>query len=422
MARLFRTEHRIDTGVDISSVAFWRQPFHLRDVAFAQLRAERPVSWHPALETPGYPRSKHHEAGFWAVTTAEDISYASRHHELFSSELGQVSLRPAPFRVDPNMLVLDPPAHDSLRRVVSAAFTPSAVAGLEQKIERRSKQIVARAAAQGEFDFVRHVAAELPLRTLADLFALPPSEVDSFVVAADAYVGSGFPTQLPPGVTMKQFYDAQVAYLNNLCLALASHRRRAPAGDLMTWLVEAEIDGRPLSDQQIISTMLLLVVAGHDTTKQATTLSLLALYDNPTQRDWLNDDFDGRIDAAIDELVRYASPVICFARTARVNTQLHGVRIAAGDKIALFYCSGNRDESVFTSPGTLDLSRPRAQHVAFGGGGVHFCLGSALAKVQLKSLFREILRRMPRLEVGEPEFSFSEFVHGVTALRVRMHR
>ena len=185
MGRLHRTEHRIDTGVDISSVAFWRQPFQLRDVAFAQLRAERPVSWHPALETPGYPKSKHHEAGFWAVTTAEDISYASRHHEVFSSELGQVSLRPAPFRVDPNMLVLDPPAHDSLRRVVSAAFTPSAVAVLEQKIERRSKQIVARAAAHGEFDFVRHVAAELPLRTLADLFGLPPSEVDSFVVAAD---------------------------------------------------------------------------------------------------------------------------------------------------------------------------------------------------------------------------------------------
>ena len=149
MVRLFRTEHRVDTDVDISSVAFWSQPFPVRDVAFGRLRAERPVSWHPALETPGYPKSKHHEAGFWAVTTAEDIAYASRHHELFSSELGQVNLRPAPFRVDPNMLVLDPPAHDSLRRVVSAAFTPKAVARLERKIERRSKQIVARAAAPG---------------------------------------------------------------------------------------------------------------------------------------------------------------------------------------------------------------------------------------------------------------------------------
>ena len=187
MVRLFRTEHRVDTDVDISSVAFWCQPFPLRDVAFGRLRAERPVSWHPALETPGYPKSKHHEAGFWAVTTAEDIAYASRHHELFSSELGQVNLRPAPFRVDPNMLVLDPPAHDSIRRVVSAALTPKAVARLERMIERRSKQIVARAAALGRFDFVRHVAAQLPLRTIADLFGLPPSEHDSFVVAADAY-------------------------------------------------------------------------------------------------------------------------------------------------------------------------------------------------------------------------------------------
>ena len=422
MVRLFRTEHRVDTDVDISSVAFWRQPFHLRDVAFGRLRAERPVSWHPALETPGYPKSKHHEAGFWAVTTAEDIAYASRHHELFSSELGQVNLRPAPFRVDPNMLVLDPPAHDSLRRVVSAAFTPKAVARLERTIERRSKQIVARAAAQGEFDFVRDVAAQLPLRTIADLFGLPPSEHDSFVVAADAYVGSGFPAQLPPGITMQAFYEAQVAYLSNLCTALARYRRRVPAEDLVTCLVNAEVDGRPLSDAEILSTMLLLVVAGDDTTKQATTLSLLALHDNPAERDWLGEDFErpNRRRAGGVHPIRLTGHRLYPDGHGR--TQLHGVSIAAGDKVALFYCSGNRDATVFTSPETFDLRRPRAQHVAFGGGGVHFCLGSAVAKAQLKSLFREIFRRMPQLEVGEPEFVFSEFVHGVRALPVRVVR
>ena len=422
MVRLFRTDHRVDTDVDISSVAFWGQPFHVRDAAFSRLRTERPVSWHPALETPGYPRSKHHEAGFWAVTTAEDIAYASRHHELFSSELGQVNLRPAPFRVDPNMLVLDPPDHDSLRRVVSTAFTPKAVARLGYTIERRSKQIVARAAAQGEFDFVRDVAAQLPLRTIADLFGLPRSEHDSFVAAADAYVGSGFPAQLPTGITMQAFYEAQVAYLTNLCTSLARYRRRVPAEDLVTCLVNAEVDGRSLSDAEILSTMLLLVVAGDDTTKQATTLSLLALHDNPAERDWLGDDFERRIDDALEEFLRYASPVIVFTRTATVSTELHGVRIAAGDKVALFYCSGNRDATVFTLPGTFDLRRPRAQHVAFGGGGVHFCLGSAVAKAQLKSLYREIFRRIPALEVGEPEFIFSEFVHGVRALPVRVVR
>ena len=221
MTRLFRTEHRVDTDVDISSVAFWSRPFAVRDRAFARLRTERPVSWHPALETPGYGKRLHHEAGFWAVTTAEDIAYVSRHHELFSSELGQVNLRPAPFTVASNMLVLDPPAHDSLRRMVSGAFTPRAVARLERLIERRSKQIVARAAALGEFEFVRHVAAQLPLRTIADLFGLPPSEHDAFVVAADAYVGSGFPAELPPGTTMQSFYESQAAYLTHLCTALA---------------------------------------------------------------------------------------------------------------------------------------------------------------------------------------------------------
>ena len=422
MGHLFRTGHRVDNDVDISSVAFWRQPFALRDVAFARLRAERPVSWHPALETPGYPRSTHREAGFWAVTTAEDIAYVSRHHELFSSELGQVNLRPAPFAVAPNMLVLDPPAHDTLRRVVSAAFTPTAVARLGTMIARRSRQIVALAAARGEFDFVRDVAAQLPLRTIADLFGLPRSEHDSFVVAADAYVGSGFPAQLPPGATLQSFHQAQVAYLNDLCVALARHRRRVPADDLVTCLVNAEVDGRALSDDEILSTMLLLVVAGDDTTKQATTLGLLALHANPTERQWLGEDFEARIDGALDELLRYASPVIAFTRTATVSTELHGVRVAAGDKVALFYCSGNRDAARFPSPETLDLSRPRAQHVAFGGGGVHFCLGSAVAKTQLTSLFREIYRRMPRLEVGEPEFVFSEFVHGVKSLLVRVVR
>ena len=422
MVRLFRTDHRVDTDVDISSVAFWGQPFHVRDAAFSRLRTERPVSWHPALETPGYPRSKHHEAGFWAVTTAEDIAYASRHHELFSSELGQVNLRPAPFRVDPNMLVLDPPDHDSLRRVVSTAFTPKAVARLGHTIERRSKQIVARAAARGEFDFVREVAAQLPLRTIADLFGLPPSEHDSFVAAADAYVGSGFPAQLPTGITMQAFYQAQVAYLTNLCTSLARFRRRVPADDLVTCLVNADVDGRSLSDAEILSTMLLLVVAGDDTTKQATTLSLLALHDNPAEREWLGDDFERRIDGALEEFLRYASPVIVFTRTATVRTELHGVQISAGDKLALFYCSGNRDATVFPVPGTFDLRRPRAPHVAFGGGGVHFCLGSAVAKAQLKSLYREIFRRMPQLEVGEPEFIFSEFVHGVRALPVRVVR
>ena len=399
---------------------FWRQPFEPRDVAFARLRAERPVSWHPALETPGYPKSKHHESGFWAATTVQDISYVSRHHELFSSEIGQVNLRPAPFQVSPNMLVLDPPAHDGLRRVVSAAFTPRSVARLENAIVRRSKQIVARAAARGEFDFVHEVAAQLPLRTLADLFGLPPSEHDAFVVAADAYVGSGFPTELPAGVTMQAFYEGQVAYLNSLCTALAQFRRRVPAEDLVTYLVHAEIDGRPLSEEEIMSTLLLLVVAGDDTTKQATTLSLLALSGNPSESEWLREDFEGRIEGALDEFIRYASPVLTFARTATVDTHLQGVAIAAGDKVGLFYCSGNRDEAIFPSPHRFDLRRPRTQHVAFGGGGVHFCLGSSVARAQLKSLFREILRRMPKLDVGDPVFVFSEFVHGVSFLPVRV--
>jgi cytochrome P450 len=416
----FTTEHRVDTSVDISSVRFWSQSFDERDRSFAQLRENAPISWHPALETPGYPKSKHREAGFWAVTTVADISQVSRNHELFSSSLGQVNLRPAPFALQPNMLVMDPPLHSVYRRVVSSAFTPKAVARMEQTVRRRSKQIVARAAALGEFDFVRSIAAQLPLRTIADLLGLPASEHDRFVVAGDAYVGSGFPQELPPGMTMEDFFNSQVEYLQQLCVALAAYRRAQPAEDLMTHLVNAEIDGRPLTDDEILSTMLLLVVAGDDTTKQATTLTMLAFDRNPDQREWLMADFDARIENALDEFVRYSSPILAFARTATRDTTLGSAEIAAGDKVAMFYCSGNRDEAVFDSPERFNLARPHSQHVAFGGGGVHFCLGSVVAKAQLAALFREIFTRIPNIELGEPEPLFSDFTNGVTFLPARV--
>lgn len=420
MRRLFSTEHPVDTDVDISSVAFWSRPFEVRDESFGWLRRHAPVSWHPPLVTPGFPKDKHHQAGFWAVTTVADIVEVSRHHELFSSSLGQVNLRPAPFRVSPNMLVMDPPLHSVYRRVVSDPFTHKAVAQLDATLRRQARRIVARAAELGEFDVVREISARLPLLTIADLLGLPASEHERFVTAGDAFAGSGFPAQLPPGVTLESFHQQQVEYLAVLTAALAEYRRARPADDLMTRLVRAEIDGRPLTSEEILSTVLLMVVAGDDTTKQATTLSMIALWRHPGQRDWLSQDYESRIDGAIDEFVRYSSPIMVFTRTATKDTELHGVPVTAGDKVALFYCSGNRDEAVFADPGRLDLARPHPHHVAFGGGGVHFCLGSVVARTQLKALFREILARLPRLELAEPDYLFSDFIHGVAALPARM--
>ncbi|RKR73458.1 cytochrome P450 [Frondihabitans australicus] len=416
----FATRHEVDTDVDISSVAFWSQTFDERDRAFARLRADAPVSWHEPLETPGYPKAMHGEEGFWALTTVADIRAVSRAPEQFSSAVGQVALRPAPFRIQRNMLVMDPPDHEVYRRIVSKAFTTRSVAALTRRIERRAKQVVARAALADEFDFVPAISAQLPLRTIADLLGLPETVHDEFVVAADAYVGAAFPGVLAPGDTFEAFHDRQVAWLRDLVVAFAAFRRREPGDDLMTALVSARVDGRPLGDDAILSTVLLLIVAGDDTTKQATTLAVLALHEQPEQLAWLVGDFESRIEAALDELLRWASPVLTFARTATVDTVIGGRSIAAGDKVGLFYCSGNRDARVFDEPQTLRLDRPRAQHVAFGGGGVHFCLGSAVARAELTAVLREVVRRMPRITLGEPVFRGGEFVHAVESLPARV--
>jgi len=304
--RLFSTAHPFDSGVDISSIAFWSLPFEERDESFARLRRHAPVSWHPALETPDLPGWKPDEAGFWAVTTVADIVQVSRNHQSFSSGLGQVNLRPAPFRLSPNMLVMDPPVHSVYRRVVSDAFTPRAVARLQSRIRRRAQQIVARAATLREFDVVREISARMPLQTLADLLGVPPDERERFVVAADAYAGSGIPAELPPGMTVESVRALQVEYLETLTAALAAYRRSHPSDDLISRLVKARIDGRALTQEEILSTVLLMVVAGDETTKQAITLALIALWTHPEQRDWLAVDFEPRIEGALDELIRYA--------------------------------------------------------------------------------------------------------------------
>lgn len=413
----FRTPHRQTTDVDVSSIAFWQRDFRSRDESFAQLRRHAPVSWHPPLATPGLPK-RYREAGFWAVTTAETISQVSRHAHLFSSEIGQVGVRPAPFRLSDNMLVTDPPRHAEYRRLIGSAFTPRAIARLDHDVKRRAAQIVGRAALNEEFDFVEAVAIPLPLRTIADLIGVPESEHERFVRLAGEYVRTRIPSDTS-GQPASEFIGNRGEYLRELCAMLCWERRHEPADDLITALVHGEVDGRPMTEDEIFSTMLLLIAAGDDTMTQTTTLAFLALQRFPAQRAWLQADFEGRFDIAFDELIRYASPVLSFARTATQDTELGGQTIAAGDKVALFYCSGNRDESLFPSPHDLDLTRRPNRHVAFGGGGVHYCLGAALARTQLRALIGEILRRLPDVELGEPVFGFSEAVHSIETLPVR---
>jgi cytochrome P450 len=425
--KLHRTQHRPICERDISSTKFWASSFAEREETFGWLRENAPVSWQPPLEDPAVPASVHGETGFWALTLAEDISFASRNHEQFSSELGLPYLPPRvpePLQMPPSILELDPPRHTEYRKVLSSAFTPKAVRLLTEKIEQRAEQIVDRVVGAGAFDFVAEVSSKLPMLTIADLVGLPEDKVESFAEAGNNLVESGDPetlSTLPAGVTPQEWANRQVAHLMGMGIELAEARRAHPEDDIMTRLVTADVGGRKLDNGDIGMMMVLLSVAGNDTTKQTTSHTVVNLAQHPQQRDWLLDDFDGRIMGAIEEFLRYSTPVMQFARTATQDVTIRGTEITAGDKVGLFYCSGNRDSTVFPDPETFDITRPPSRHVAFGGGGVHYCIGAGVAKAQLRALFRQILTKLPNLEVGEPEQLTSGGMNGIKRLPVTVH-
>ncbi|WP_375501475.1 cytochrome P450 [uncultured Jatrophihabitans sp.] len=416
---LFASQHEPTTAYDISSKAFWSKTPGERDETFRRLRAEAPVSWHLPIEA-SLPPEEHKQAGFWAVTKAEDITFVSKHHELFSSSLGSTALHPYESQSEQRSVILemDPPIHTAYRKIISSAFTPKAVAKLSTQIEVRAEQIVQNVVGGGSIDFVSEVAAKLPMMTVADLIGIPEHQVEAFAAAGDRLVLLHDPLALPEGVDLNELLGEVFGTLSEIGFALAETRRKEPKDDVMSAIVHADVDGVTFDDRAILSVMMLLSVAGNDTTKQTTTHAMIELAKNPDQRAWLLEDFDARISGAIEEFIRHASPVIAFARTATEDLELGGQRISAGDKVGMFYASGNRDESVFHDPQRFDLSRARSPHVGFGGGGVHYCLGNHVAKAQLRALFQQLLTKLPDIEVGEPVQLLSHLVNGYESLPV----
>lgn len=419
------TERPETTDRDISSAAFWARPFDERDETFRWLRKNAPVSWHRPLHVD-YPAELHHERGFWAVVKADDIAYVSRNHELFSSDqqVNNIMLRPRyPESISrPSFLEMDPPMHTKYRKIMAQAFTPRGVRRLTDKINERAEQIVSRVVGAGDIDFVEEVSSKLPMLTVADMVGVPESQSHAFAEAADRFVGAGDP-EVNQGADPTTFALQQVGIVMQIGLELMAHRKDHPADDIATALANADhVFGRPLNQAEVGAVMILLAVAGNDTTKQTTTRSVMSLWEHSDQRNWLMEDFDGRIMHSIDELVRHGSPVIEFARTTTQDVELRGQLIPKGDKVVIFYCSGNRDDEVFPDATRFDLQRPEApQHVGFGGGGVHFCLGNNVAKAQLKALFREILTKLPGMTItGEPVLLQSEFINGVKHLPVHI--
>ncbi|MFV0259163.1 MAG: cytochrome P450 [Acidimicrobiales bacterium] len=415
--KLAATPHERTIDVDISSNAFWNQSFEEREETFSRLRREAPVSWHPPTEFP----APHEELGFWAVVRHEDINTVSRQSHRFASRFG-VSLDPVPLELSRSLgffLTMDPPEHPRYRELVSSAFTRRQVSLIDQQIDTAAAEIVTDLIGAGDIDFVEQCASRLPMRMIADMMGVPTAERVAAAHAGDAVIGRADPAYGDPADPVGTMIKAR-DHLYALGAELARHRRSHPADDLITNLVNAEVDGHRLTDDDIGAFMVLFTVAGNDTTRNTTSLTMVAFDQNPDQRAYLMEDFDGRIGPAIEEFVRYGSPVMQFTRTAETDTELGGQQIAQGDKVCIFYCSGNRDEAVFEQPRAFDISRPKNPHVGFGGGGAHYCVGAWLARSQLRAVTRELLTRVPGIEIGEPEFAAGNFIRVVTQLPARV--
>jgi len=405
--------------LDLSSSAFWSGTAADRERTFDELRRERPVSWHRPVEN-GLFRDPD-DAGFWAVVRHADLVEVTRRHEDFVSGQGIVFESMPQELLDgaQGFIAMDPPRHTQVRRLLSAAFTPRQMARTAERIEANARRIVDDIAGRGEVDFVAEVAALVPMHNICDMVGIP-EEHRRTVAYESQFAGGWHDEDLLQGADPLTRLMESAGTMRRIARGLIAERRRSPSDDLLSTLVQAEVDGERLTDDEVLSFFGLLMIAGNDTTRQSTSHGMKALTDFPEQRAWLMADLDARLPTAVEEIVRWATPIMTFRRTAARDCELGGRHITAGDKVVLFYAAANRDPEVFDAPGTLDLSRSPNPHIAFGGGGIHHCLGNQLARRQLAAVFRELLTRLPDVHVvGEPTYSTGNFFAGVNRMTVR---
>ncbi|GAA4135652.1 cytochrome P450 [Actinomadura keratinilytica] len=418
-----RTGPAID-DIDLSDLRFWARPPHERAAAFAALRARPAPVRYPDPPVPFTRRGD----GYWALVRHADVTEASRNPQIFSSEPNATSVIDSPGRLNryvDSMINMDDPRHAEIRRIVSRAFTPRMLAKTEDDVRRRAARIVDDLIASGPGDFVADVAVRLPVEVICDMLGIPDRHQPRVVRLTDIVLGNTDPeyTGVTPdmGRLRTGLGLAKVAWaareLHRLAARLGRERVAAPTGDLTSALVNADVDGERLSAREFGTFFLLLVVAGNETTRNAIAHGLALLTDHPDQRDLLLDDFDAHIAGAVEEIVRYSTPVICFRRNLTRDHELNGHRLRAGDKVMLFYNSANRDEVVFPDPDRFDITRSPNPHVGFGGPGPHYCLGANLARLEITAMFRELFTRLPDIRAdGEPDLLLSSFINGIKRL------
>lgn len=396
--------------------------------AFELLRREDPVHWNPGND---------YVKGWWDITKYEDVLQVSRHTEIFSSEKGITMYEPregstasAATAGNGKMLItMDPPRHVRLRRLVNKGFTPRAVSAMETHIRSITNQLLDDAAVNGNIDFVTDVAANLPLAVICEMMGIPRKDWNLMFTLTNKVLGPGDPeyqTDVPeeqrgtPDAarltgdlgTMQMF-----GYFSQAVMERKTNRTE----DLVSLLIDSEIDGESLTDEDILWFCFLLILAGNETTRNGIAGGLLTLCEHPEQRAQLQQDLAGSLPVAVEELLRWVSPVLHMARVATRDTEIRGRKIAKGDRVVLWYPSVNRDEDIFPDPNSLDLWRTPNEHLAFGIGE-HFCLGAGFARLELRVMFEELFTRFPNVQLNGPaERLKSTFIGGIKHLPVSLN-
>jgi len=389
---------------------------------FALMRREAPVHWY----------DWEYGKGFWCITRYEDVVAVLKDWRTYSSETGATALEDLdPDQIDArkSMLDTDPPKHSSLRAIVNKGFTPRAVAAYEDLLRTLTHQILDEALPQGEFDFVEEIAKQLPIQVLCRILGVPLEDDEQLIAWGDKMIGNTDPDlgglhPASPESAEYRLYPFRSPFameLFNYGHRIAAERRREPRDDLVSKLVMWEDeDGNRLTEREFDTMFLLLVVAGNETTRQSIAHGMQALMDHPQAMQQLKDD-PSLIPTATEEIMRWASPVLHFRRTATADTELRGTRIREGDKVVVWLVSGNFDEQQFPEPLQFDIARKPNRHVTFGRGGPHFCLGAHLATLETRIMFEELLPRVSAVEPTAPASRMhSNFTNALKAMPVRV--
>ncbi len=371
------------------------------------LRDEAPVYWDPSAD-----------GGLWGVSRYEDIMRLSREPELFCS--GKSS-RPERGSWIPSMINLDDPLHKRRRNLVNHGFTPGRIAKQEPMLRALSNALIDDIIERGECDFVRDVARWIPMVAIGDMLGVAPEDREWLLTLSDLLLGGGEAAEVENETARRAIQSEQALHYWEYQRRVIEDRRKRPRDDLMSVLCHAEIDGDRLSDEEILQESLLILIGGDETTRHVMTGGLEQLILNPEQKRKLVAD-PTKIETAVEEMIRWVSPIVNMNRTLLRDTRLHGEPLREGDRVLLLYASGNRDPRAFDEPDRFDVARHPNRHVAFGGYGVHHCLGASLARLELRVLFEALLRRIPDLELASDaplERRPSNFITGIEKMPLR---